>query len=323
MNPPRVLCLGEILQDLLAEQSDRPVEEVTSWTAYTGGAPANVATALVKLGTGAAFIGRVGGDTVGEESIALLQKIGVNTSGVQYDSTAPTRRVYVTRSSAGERHFAGFGSIPTTDFADTKLNADELPETLFENAAFLVTGTLGLAYPHSRRAIERALELAGKHRLDIFIDVNWRPVFWPDPAIAPAIVREVLQKASLIKCSDEEARWLFGTDNPADIARELPSLRGILVTAGEKGCRYRLGENEGEIPAFPVAVVDTTGAGDGFSAGFLHRCCQRGEEIFQSASIARDAIVHASAVGAIITTGAGAIDPQPSDRQVMEFLQKY
>jgi fructokinase len=322
MNLPLVICLGEILQDLLAEQSDRSIAEVTSWKAYTGGAPANVATALVKLGTDTAFIGCVGRENLGKDSIALLTSLGVKTTAVQYHPSAPTRQVYVTRSAAGERYFAGFGAMPTTDFADTRLNADELPESLWENARFLVTGTLGLAYPDSRRAIERALELAHVYGLQVFIDLNWRPVFWPEPDIAPAIVRGLLERSQLLKCSDEEALWLLGTDHPREIARQFPTLRGILVTAGEKGCRYRLGENEGEVKAFPVAVVDTTGAGDGFSAGFLHQYRILGDPIFLSADIARKAVIYASAVGAIVTTGEGAIAPQPSDRQVRDFLEE-
>lgn len=320
MNTPLILCLGEILEDLLAEQSDRPFDRVTSWKAYIGGAPANVACAALKLGTPSAFIGRVGRDSVGSGSIELLNRLGVDISAVQYDPIAPTRQVYVTRSSGGERHFAGFGALATTDFADTNLDAGEIPPSLFENARFLVTGTLGLAYPNSRAAIDRAVSLAREQGVKVFLDINWRPVFWENPEIAPPIVRELLQKADLVKCSDEEAGWLFGTDDPAEISREFPNLRGILVTAGERGCRYRLGENEGTAAAFRVTTVDTTGAGDGFSAGFLHRCCNLGEEIFLSADVARKAIVYASAVGALVTIGSGAIDPQPSDRQVREFL---
>jgi fructokinase len=313
--------VGEILEDLLAEQRERRLDRVTSWTAYLGGAPANVACALARLGTPAASIGCVGRDRVGEKAIAALKALGVDTAGIQHHPTAPTRRVHVTRSTDGERHFAGFGAIPTTDFADTRLSAAKIPVSLFENARFLVTGTLGFAYPLSREALERSLALARSRGVKIFLDVNWRPVFWPDPDGAGAIVLDAVRRADLVKCSDEEARWLFGTDDPARISRELATSRAILVTAGERGCRYRIGENEGYVAAFPVETVDTTGAGDGFSAGFLHRCLHFGDPVFDSATAAREAVVFASAVGAIVTTGEGAIAPQPSERQVAEFLR--
>ena len=134
MVAPRVLCLGEILFDCLADQLGRELAEVESWTPYPGGAPANVACALVKLGTAAGFIGCVGQDRSGDTLVELLEAVGVDTSGVQRHPTAPTRQVYVTRSKEGERYFAGFGDIPTTEFADTSLGAEKLPESLFADA---------------------------------------------------------------------------------------------------------------------------------------------------------------------------------------------
>jgi fructokinase len=315
-----ILCLGEILFDCLADQSGRELEQVESWTPYPGGAPANVACALVKLGTPAGFIGCVGRDKAGDELVTLLETVGVDTSGVQRHATAPTRQVYVTRSLEGERHFAGFGNISTTEFADTRLDSQQLPETLFANADYLVLGTLELAYPQSQQAIYRALELAKQHGVKIFVDVNWRPVFWLDRQKAPPLIEEVLQQADLIKCSDDEAQWLFKTDNPLEIARRFETVKGVLVTAGAQGCSYSLGDSSGHVPVFEVKVIDTTGAGDGFVAGFLHQCCNLGEAILQHPEVARNAVLYASAVGALTTTKPGAIAAQPTVREVEDFL---
>ena len=121
MSNPHVLCLGEILFDLLADQVGRSLEQVESWTPYPGGAPANVACALVKLGTQAGFIGCVGKDRAGEKLVQVLQKVGVDVTGVQRHSSAPTRQVNVVRTESGDRIFAGFRNHDTTEFADTKL----------------------------------------------------------------------------------------------------------------------------------------------------------------------------------------------------------
>jgi fructokinase len=320
MTSPVILCLGEILFDCLADQAGRELERVESWTPYPGGAPANVACGLVKLGTAAGFIGCVGQDRAGDDLVALLETVGVDTSGVQRHATAPTRQVYVTRSETGERHFAGFGKIATTDFADTRLSGDRLPETLFASADYLVIGTLELAYPQSRQAIYRALELAKQYQVKVFVDINWRPVFWLDLEAAPPLILEVLKQADLIKCSDDEAQWLFKTDDPVEIAQELETVPGVLVTAGERGCSYRLAENSGKVSVFKVNVIDTTGAGDSFVAGFLHQCCQQGEKMFQNPETAREAVIYASAVGALTTTQPGAIAAQPTASEVKEFL---
>ncbi len=322
MISPRILCLGEILYDCLAQELGRELDEVKSWTPYPGGAPANVACASVKLGTPSAFMGCVGQDKPGSELVALLATTGVDTSGVQRHPTAPTRQVYVTRSLAGERHFAGFGDILTSDFADTRLKADKLPVSLFIEADYLVIGTLELAYPDSQQAIYRALELAKQHEVKILIDINWRPVFWLDLELAPPLIEDILHQADFIKCSDEEALWLFETENPLEIAQIFPQTKGVLVTAGEKGCTYNLGGNTGKLAAFQVKVIDTTGAGDSFVAGFLHQCCQKGDRIWQDAAIARQAVTYANAVGALTTTQPGAIAAQPTAQEVEAFLEE-
>lgn len=320
MTHPRVLCLGEILLDCLADQTGRSLAEVESWTPYPGGAPANVACALTKLGTKAGFIGCVGQDEAGEQLVQVLRDVGVDATGVQRHPTAPTRKVYVVRSESGDRSFAGFGNLQTADFADAFLESGALPVELLEHAEFLVLGTLELAYPDTREAIERALYLAERHYVKILVDVNWRPVFWPQPDEAPERIRDLLKHADFVKLSDDEAKWLFDTADAGAIAAKLAHAEGVLVTAGAGGCRYCLGENEGYISAFSVDVEDTTGAGDGFVAGFIHQVCQQGIKKLQDPETVKKVITYASAVGALTATKPGAIAAQPTAAEVDAFL---
>ncbi len=317
---PQVLCLGEVLWDWLADQAGKPLEAVESWTAYPGGAPANVACGLVKLGTPAAFIGCVGQDWDGQSLLQLLTHVGVNVTGVQCSDTAPTRAVYVVRSHLGDRHFAGFRGSNTAEFADAYLQAAAIPEALFLKAKFLVLGTLELAYTDSRAAIYRALALARVHQVKIVMDVNWRPMFWPDPNAAPARITSLLPTVNILKLTDEEAIWLFNTAEPGAIAQQHPNLEAVLITAGERGCRYWLGGHQGQLAAFEVDVEDTTGAGDGFLAGFLHQLLQRGMETSTAAEAVQEMIRYASAVGALTTMRAGAIAAQPTAAEVQAFL---
>jgi len=320
MNDPRILCLGEILYDFLADQPGRPQEQVVSWTPYPGGAPANVACGLSRLGTAAGFIGCIGQDKLGTALVQVLQSAGVNLTGVQLDPDAPTRSVYVTRSDSGDRSFAGFGNYPTTAFADTRLRAEHLPTPLFEAAEYLVLGTLELAYPDSRAAIEYALELADRYYLKVLVDVNWRPVFWPDPAQAPAMIHDLISRADFLKLSDQEAEWLFQTTAPAKIVEQVGSLEGVLVTAGEKGCAYDLAGNQGHVPAFRVPVQDTTGAGDAFVAGLIHQLCLQGLQGLLYPGTVYSMVRYACAVGALTTTRPGAIAAQPTALEVDTFL---
>jgi len=323
MTNPRVLCLGEILFDCLADQLGRKLENVESWTPYPGGAPANVACALMKLGTTAGFIGALGIDEPGNSLIQVLQDVGVDTTGVQRHPTAPTRQVYVVRDLDGDRSFAGFGKYNTNEFADAFLQAEKLPLSLFQDADLLVLGTLELAYPDSGKAVHYALKLAEKYNLKILLDVNWRPVFWQNPNNALQQIRQLFPKVDFVKLAKEEAELLFNTGDPGAITSKLDQVEGVLVTDGEKGCAYCLSENEGKLPAFPMAVADTTGAGDSFSAGFIHQLLIHGVKALGDPEIAKQIVTYASAVGALTTIKPGAIASQPTAAKVEAFLAEH
>jgi fructokinase len=308
---PTVICLGEVLFDRLADQVGVMAESVTSWTALAGGAPANVACGLVQLGTRAEFIGCVGQDPPGLALAAKLQAQGVGVRGLQYHPTAPTRQVQVLRSIDGDRTFAGFGEIPTDQFADAYL--DHIPAAIFTDVQFLVLGTIALAYPHSRAATWAAVRLAQQQHIKILVDVNWRPNFWPDPPLATVLIKDLLLVADFVKFAQEEAQLLYQQTAPAQLRQLLPHAQGVIVSDGANSCRYALWEQRGEVPAFVVPAVDTTGAGDAFVAAVVHQIC-RGEQ--QAAEIIR----YAAAAGALTTLRPGAIDAQPTTAAVAAFL---
>ncbi len=322
MTNPRVLCLGEILYDVLADQLGRSLSEVESWTSYPGGAPANVACALLKLGTSSGFIGAVGEDEPGKDLVKLLEEIGVDTTGVQRHPSSPTRQVLVTRKQNGDRVFSGFKDYDTAEFADTRLKAANLPEKLFAAAEILVIGTLELAYPETGAAVHHALELASQYNVKILLDVNWRDVFWKNPDAAPEKIRELIKKVDFLKLAKEEAELLFNTHDAGAITYRLNTVEGVLVTDGSKGCAYCLGENEDKFPAFSVPVVDTTGAGDSFVAGFVHQLLNYGVQNLKDAEVVKKIIAYASAAGALTTLKPGAIASQPTAEEVEKFLQE-
>lgn len=322
-NSLRVLCLGEILLDYLADQPGQPLESVQSWTPYPGGAPANVACGLIKLGTPAGFIGAVGQDQAGEHLLSLLQQIGVNTEGVQQHPLAPTRKAYVVRSPDGEREFAGFGQEQPHGFADAHLQGQLLPESLFAEAEFLVLGTLVLSGSPSREAALRSLRLAEKHHLKIFLDVNWRPMFWDGEGDPKLLILETLKQVDFVKLSQAESEWLFETINPIDVCYQLATVEGAIVTFGKRGCAYCLSGHSGILQGFPVNSADTTGAGDGFVAGLVHQLCQQGIQALKDPQKVEQMVIYANAVGALTTIRPGAISAQPTATEVEAFLQNH
>jgi fructokinase len=374
--PIQVLTLGEMLYDLIADQPGLPLGQVTSWQAYAGGAPANVATALAKLGTPTGWIGCLGCDPAGDALVQVLRDRSVDLGGVQRHPTAPTRQVYVTRTIEGDRQFAGFGtgsariespgaapesnapesSTPESStpesgaFADAHLQGAAIAPELFQRVKFLVLGTLGLAEPASGEAMRRAVALAQAASVEIVIDVNWRPVFWRDFDLAgnfdlaKGAIAEFLGQAHWLKLSDEEAEWLYGSLDPSQVVQIVQSqcptspLKGLVITAGAKGCAYAVKSHRregqalipqwhlGQVPGFRVDVEDTTGAGDSFLAGLLHQLCHPPQALWFQASNGLDGawidqiMVYASAVGALTTVQAGAIEAQPHNEDVEAFI---
>jgi fructokinase len=305
-----VICLGEVLFDLLAEQSGVSSEQVTSWTPLPGGAPANVACALVKMGDRSRFVGCVGNDKAGAKLAAKLATEGVDLTGLQRHPTAPTRQVQVLRTADGDRIFGGFGDTPTDRFADTQLS--EIPSLLFPGADFLLLGTLALAYPRSSDSTWEAVELARSNGVKIMVDINWRPTFWTSPEIAIPKIQQLLVRADYVKFAREEAELIYGETSPLALCKYLPQASGIFVTDGGNICEYWLDGTTGQQPAFAVNAIDTTGAGDAFVAGLLH---QLGNEK-SGAEIVR----YAAAGGALTTRKPGAIDAQPTDAEIRQFL---
>ena len=309
-----VVCLGEALIDRLGPPGgdpavDQPVDD------RLGGAPANVACALARLGSSAAFAGRLGQDAIGNAFMELFRTRGLDLSLLQQDPQRPSRIVLVRRSLDGEREFQGFTGDEGLGFADQALEPLSLPP-----ARWLLIGTIPLATPASASVLCSAVEQARQQGTAIALDVNWRPTFWDpaaDPAAGPdqealAAIRPLLEQADLIKLAREEAMWCFATDAPAAVRAALPQRPDVVVTDGAAPVRWCLSDEAGHQAAFkPPQVVDTTGAGDAFTAGLLHR--------WDSAPSER--IRFAAACGALVCGGAGGIDPQPDEAQIEAFLE--
>jgi len=341
--PPLVLCFGEALVDrLLPPGETMPAGDSEAWEDRLGGAPANGACALARLGTPAAYLGRLGTDAIGEAFAALFADRGVDTSALQWDPLRPSRLVLVRRDAAGERSFGGFEGDRGAGFADQAVDAGALllaAVPLLSGARWLLCGTLPLASPAAAAALEGLLaaaaagEAAGPgagaalqtNRPLLAVDVNWRPTFWglpagsAPPAEVRARIRPLLERADLLKCAAEEARWFFASTDPVAISAALPGRPAVCVTDGAAPLGWYLGGCSGRLEPFAIEAVDTTGAGDAFMAGLLHGLCRAGAA--PGRLDAPEALVRfAAACGSLVCRGAGAIDPQPTTAEVERFL---
>ena len=327
---PKVLCLGEALVDRLGPLGgdpavDQPIDD------RLGGAPANVVCGLARLGTPAAFLGRLGDDEIGARFRELLLARNVNLDALQIDQLRPSRIVLVRRDLEGERVFQGFAGDQGEGFADQALDQSALANawsSLIETAQWLLIGSIPLASDISASALLWSVQNAIESGCSLALDVNWRPTFWdsssspdsgPDTRAIEAIA-PLFEHASLLKLAKEEALWFFGSDDPEVISRSLVKRPDVVVTDGANPVHWLMHGCKGMMSAFlPPTVVDTTGAGDAFTAGMLNQLLAAPLAIGDENRV-EQIMGFAAACGALVCTGAGGIDPQPSTEEVTTFL---
>ena len=216
---PHLLSIGEALYDLIAgpQCNGWTVDEVmakSQFQPFPGGAPANVATAFTKLGGQSSFAGALGLDSAGNNLITLLKEIGVNTQHVQQLATYPTRQVLVTRTTSGDREFAGFiDQRPSNDFADCYYDRISAGLELNNHDEYdaVVMGTLGLIHGPTADSMQSLVKHwstpnpANKTPLPLLVvDVNWRKAFWErdDESVARKKILQFVQSADLVKLTD-------------------------------------------------------------------------------------------------------------------------
>ena len=325
-----VIAFGEALIDRLGPPGGDPLFDLPVTNCF-GGAPANVACALSRLGVHVSFIGSLGNDVFGEKFKNLMSKRGINTVGLQKDNSRSTRIVLVRRDANGERFFEGFKGDQGLGFADQAISREQIIKhwpMVVNQAKWLVVGTISLASEISSNAFLWCIENACHAGIKIALDLNWRPTFWRSKVstdFAPSIVEKnkiisILKNVSLIKLAKEEAQWFFNTCNPLEISSSLSHRPSVIVTDGSNPISWLVNNHFGKsVAILQPSVVDTTGAGDAFMAGLIYKILS--VELDQiSQQIAEEIIQFAIACGAYVCTGVGAIDSQPYLEDINKLL---
>ncbi|RWW12326.1 hypothetical protein GW17_00024016 [Ensete ventricosum] len=345
-----VVSFGEMLIDFVPTEAGVSLAEASAFLKAPGGAPANVAIAVARLGGRAAFVSKLGDDEFGHMLAAILREKGVSDAGVVFDAGARTALAFVTLLADGEREFM-FYRNPS---ADMLLTAAELNVDLIRNGAIFHYGSISLIAEPCRSAHLKAMELAKEAGALLSYDPNLRLPLWPSPEEARKQILSIWDKADIVKVSGAELEFLTGHDSVEDeVALRLwrPSLKLLLVTLGDKGCKYftkvLLGisspppstllvpmslsrvdfawlsykDFRGTVGSFTVKQVDTTGAGDAFVGALLQGIVED-RSALQDEKKLRQVLRFANACGAITATKKGAIPSLPSASEVMELLEK-
>jgi fructokinase len=311
------ICLGELLIDFVPTVTGTTLVDAPAFRKAPGGAPANVAVGLARLGVSSAFMGKVGDDPFGHFLASTLAEAGVDTGPLRFSAEARTALAFVSLRADGEREFM-FYRHPS---ADMLLTPEEIDEAAIRRAKLLHFGTISLISEPSRGATLHAIEVARDAGCLISCDPNLRLALWPDPAAAREGLLLGIESAQVVKISDGELRFLTGSDDPAAARQQLwhDRLQLMVVTLGAAGCVYFTPGFDGVVVGFSVAAIDATGAGDGFVAGLL-RGLLMDRGVPGEAARLRELCRLANAVGALTTTERGAIPALPTMERVRAFL---
>jgi sugar/nucleoside kinase (ribokinase family) len=290
-----VVCLGILVADVIARPVDRLPERgtlalVDEIRVHGGGCALNTASALGRLGLRAAVAGKLGVDPLGDVLLGILEERGIEQRAVVRDPATSTSATVALVGADGERTFL---HLPG---ANASLRADDLdPELIFSGRALHVGGALlleALDGEPTAAVLAEARRRGLLTSLDTAYDASGR---WN--RVLPSLAGLDLFTPSL-----DEAQGVTGEREPGRTARKLRELgvREVAVTLGPDGC-YVAGETfEGHVPAPVVEVMDGTGSGDAFAAGFLHA---------KLAGLPLEDAAHlANATGALAATASGAYD---------------
>ncbi|KAI5006979.1 hypothetical protein ZWY2020_046927 [Hordeum vulgare] len=298
-----VVSFGEMLIDFVPTVAGVSLAEAPAFVKAPGGAPANVAIAVARLGGGAAFVGKLGDDEFGRMLAAILRDNGVDAGGVVFDSGARTALAFVTLRADGEREFM-FYRNPS---ADMLLTADELNVDVIKRAAVFHYGSISLIAEPCRTAHLRAMK-----------------ALWPSLEEARTKILSIWDQADIVKVSEVELEFLTGINSVEDdVAMKLwrPTFKLMLITLGDQGCKYYTKDFRGAVPSYKVQQVDTTGAGDAFIGSLLRKIVQDPSAL-QDKKKLEAVIKFANACGAITATKKGAIPSLPKEEEVLRLMEK-
>lgn len=314
-----VIAVGEVLIDFTP--AGRAGSGNEQFECNPGGAPANVAAALSRLGAKSALISKVGEDPFGALLRGALLNSGVDVTGVSTTNEANTTLAFVHLDDQGDRAFSFFRKPG----ADTFLNTKDIPLDRVKSCQVLHFGSLSMTHEPARTATKTAVGQAKEAGVLLSFDPNIRFALWGSKEEARQNILWGMKYADILKISEEELSFITGTSEVEKGSLELQQQFGIVlivVTLADKGCYYRLAGQDGYVPGFKVKAVDTTGAGDAFLGCLLYKILGSGSSLHELTNQQMiETLTFANAGGALVTTRKGALGSMPTTNEINQMIE--
>ena len=296
---PKIVVVGSSNTDLVVQVPYFPAPGETilgdDFMMARGGKGANQAVAAARLGADVTFVSRLGQDSFGEMALNACKAEQINTNFISFDKAKASGVALIMVDQNGENVIAVASGANNTLMPDDVVAA----ESAIQEADCVL---LQLEIP--LETVKTAVSLANKHNTLVILN----------PAPAMTLPIELLQAIDILTPNETEAAilGLVDSDSLDDIQDIHQSgIKTIVMTLGSKGALLIQDDVEQQVPAYPISVVDTTAAGDGFN-GALAVALANGRSL-------PDAVDFANAAGALAATKAGAQPSLPTLEEVEQF----
>lgn len=312
-----IYTIGEALIDFIPTRKGVELKDVEGFEKAAGGAPANVACAVAKLGGSSAFIGMLGKDAFGDFLLDTLNHCGVNTSHVYRTDEAKTTLAFVSLKEDGNRDF----SFYRNPGADMLLSEEQVSQVHFHPGDILHYCSVDLIEAPVKYAHLRAIRSITEQGGIVSFDPNVRLPLWSDPEKCRSTIREFIPMSHILKISDEELLFITGIEDEKEALTSLftGAVRHILYTKGAAGSMWISQEDTLAVPSLRVDAIDTTGAGDAFIGSVLYQIQSRGLALEDwSRQTAAELLSFANAAAGITTTRKGAIASFPGLAEIYQ-----
>lgn len=308
----KVICPGEALIDFVSSDLSKSVKGTSTFIKKAGGAPANVAAAIAKLGVEAYFCGTVGNDAFGNFLEETFQKNNINTNLMFKLETHNTTFAFVSLMENGERDFEfarDADSCLSCDMINTDLSRFDLYH--FGSATAFLDGELKITY-------YKLKDYALKNNKLISFDANYRESLFGDKKEQfIKCSKDFIRDSDIVKLSEEEAILISGENDIYSAADYIVDLgcKNLIITLGKEGAFIATKEFNEIIPTKKMKMRDATGAGDAFIGAVISQFLITPDKDI------REIVKYANIVGGITTTRIGALESIPTIEEVNEFIK--
>ncbi|UYP01366.1 carbohydrate kinase [Oceanotoga sp. DSM 15011] len=307
-----IFCIGELLIDMVCTDK-KGLKYGKKFEKKAGGAPANVAVAVSKLGGSSYFLGQVGKDFFGDFLIESLESYGVNIDMMIQKDTTTIALVGI--DEFGERNFdflrGGDGNYSYDLINFDRINDNDIIH--FGSATGFLGGELEKTY-------FKLLNFANENNIFISFDPNYRDTLIEDKFLNDFIDKciEFIKLSDFVKLSDDELFLITKRDTLEEGIEFLHDLgvKVITITLGDKGTLLSINKTKKIIPSISINQVDSTGAGDAFVGAVLFKLSSFDNKKDISFEEWEDIILFANKVGAITCSNYGAIESIPTLNEV-------